>query len=152
VRFVVHHDLPRSIEAYYQETGRAGRDGLDSECLLLYSAGDARKIRYFIDQKSDGHEKRIAVQQLNEMIQYAESRCCRRIPLISYFGEVYSEEYAAGVTIVSNPPSVIRMQHPVPDSFWNVSEPPGSVSAQRTSLTCCGALRQRRCLSSGMTN
>ncbi len=88
VRWIIHHDLPKNIEGFYQETGRAGRDGLASECILLFSAGDAMKQIHFIDQMSDDTERDIARGQLRRMMAFAESSGCRWADLLSYFGEV----------------------------------------------------------------
>lgn len=90
VRWVIHQDLPKNIEGYYQETGRAGRDGLPGDCLLLYSPGDAAKQTHFIEEITDEHEQTVARTQLRQMIHYAESAACRRIDLLGYFGEAFS--------------------------------------------------------------
>jgi len=87
VRWVIHYDLPKNIEGYYQETGRSGRDGLPSDCLLLFSGGDAAKQTHFIDEITDEHERNIARAQLRQMLHYAESAACRRRSLLGYFGE-----------------------------------------------------------------
>ncbi len=96
IRFVVHYDLPKNIEGYYQETGRAGRDGLPSECLLLFNAADIAKQTGFIEEKEDLQEREIAREQLRQVVHYAESADCRRVALLRYFGEEWPEENCGG--------------------------------------------------------
>ena len=89
VRWVIHHDLPKNIEGYYQETGRAGRDGLPGDCLLLFSAGDIAKQTHFLDEITNAHEQTIARAQLRQIVHYAESGSCRRAELLDYFGKKF---------------------------------------------------------------
>ncbi|RYG36959.1 DNA helicase RecQ [bacterium] len=92
VRFVIHHDMPKSVEAYYQETGRAGRDGLDSEAVLFYGLGDVVGVSKLLQEISNPDRRRIEESKLRSMQDFCEAPTCRRRILLGYFGESLTED------------------------------------------------------------
>ncbi len=106
VRYIVHYDLPKNIEGYYQETGRAGRDGLTAQALLLYDPSDSGRLRSWIFQNENEQQQRIENNKLNHMIAFAEASSCRRRILLNYFGEECTED-CGFCDVCENPPQTV---------------------------------------------
>ncbi|NRA85488.1 MAG: HRDC domain-containing protein, partial [Gammaproteobacteria bacterium] len=104
VRFVMHYNIPKNIESYYQETGRAGRDGMNAEAVMLFDPADIGRVRFLIEQGNNPHQQQVEHQKLNAMAAFAEAQTCRRQVLLHYFGE-YGTPKCGNCDICLDPPS-----------------------------------------------
>lgn len=112
IRFVIHYNIPKSLENYYQETGRAGRDGMEGKCILYYSHKDVAKLEHFLRDKQLS-EREVGSQLIDEMVAFAESGACRRKVLMKYFGEEYPAENCGNCDNCNHPKERIEAKNQV---------------------------------------